>query len=475
MNRPLAVAAALALAASLRAAPSDDIPDVPPPGAAAAAAEPPSFTDRTSEAFSKLSPLINSEKWDAALAILNDAQSAAPPDSYDLAVILDTKARLLLKGKSDYPDAIPLWEEALALYRRHPGYYRRDDVLQMLTGLAQMHYQVGAALKDRAAQLAHFQRAVALMRHWMRSDPRPSADEVQFYASLLYYTAVANPAQVDRTELAEAERAAQMGLELAVKPRAGFYQLLLAAAQQRDDLARVAEYLELLVALPGDPAAKRTYWPDLVAVYETLAAAEKSPREQRRRYADAVNALERAEQAGDLASSSDHYTRARLYYQAGDVPEAIDLLREGLRSGGIANTLENWKTLSFFYEDEGRENEAIGALREAEIRFPHNGGIDFSISELYEGLDRNADAFDYAGRALRRGGLGSRRVAAYQHYIWLAYDLRRYPDALRALAESKQYPECRSDPELQRLERQFQQLGLEPAAPSGTLYAHAPR
>lgn len=429
---------------------SDNVPDVSTepenPNA-----QTPQLSDKTQEAFSKLKPLIDSKQYDAALAIMDDAEKSADPNSYDMALILDTKAKLLLEGKNDYKDAIEPWERCLQLYRDHHNYFERSEVVTMLLGLAQMNYEVGAESKNKAFQEEHFNRAIVYMRHWVRATKQPNIEQVQFYASLLYYAAVLDPAHINKRDLDQAAKEAQLGLELSIKPRPVFYQLLLAIAQQRGDYRMSAEYMQLLLTLPGDASAKKQYYPDLVSIYNNLAGEAKNQYEQRRYYADAINSIENAQKLGLMKTPKDNYNLVTLYYTVGQYERAIDLLKAGLEHGTIANTLANWQALSYFYQEVDENFPAIDALVEAEQRFPRDGALDFSIAQLYEELDHSAEAFDFAGRAIHKGGLGRHLFAAYQLYAYLGYELKKYPLALKAIAEAEKLPDAKKDTELPRL------------------------
>lgn len=443
----IALFAAVAFAASVAAQGTDTGSEqlrLPPPIPKGHIWQNPPLTDATTQAFEEIQPLIDRKAWDDAMAVLNKAEAAAAPESYDLAIILDTKAKLYLQGKADYARAIAEWEKAFQLGQSHTNYFRRRDTAQTLIGLAELHYELVAGLKDKAAQRYHLGRALHYIRWWMQAAPRPTAEGVQFYSTLEYYAAVADPAHIDRAELGHAKSLAKLGLSLSVKPNASYYQMLVAIAQEEGDFTSAAEYLELMESLPGDAAVKRGYWPDLVACYNALAGAtEQEPWLQRIYYARAINAIERAQALGYMKAPRDNYNLVTLYFAAGQTGTAADLLSAGLHSGAIESTLQNWQALSYFYQDEDRSADAVSALKEAADRFPGHGEIDYTISQIYDGMDRTAEAFEYAGRALAAGNLRRHLFGAYELYAYLGYELKRYPQALAAIDSAEKLPEAK--------------------------------
>lgn len=403
--------------------------------------QPLEFTDKTTQAFSELRPLLDSKQWDAALDLVNKTIAENDPNSYDMAVLLDTKAKLLIEGKNDYAGAIQPWEQCLQLYKAHPEYFKRNDIMSMLVNLAQINYQLVATSKDKAVQEQGINRAIAYMRVWMQAKRHPGVDQVQLYATLLYYKAVADPSHINMAALRQAGKVAQLGLELTTVPRPGFYQLLVAVSQQEGDLKKAADYLQLLVTIPGEKSQWKNYYQELVAIYNNLAGdSDKNPRQQRVYYADAINSLERAQSLGYLKQQTDNYNLVSMYYAVGQFGRAIDLLNTGLHDGGIKDSESMWKDLSYFYQEEGQNFQAIDALKEAARRYPRDGGLEFTISQIYNELNQEPQAFAAVEQAIREGGLGDHEFTAYQLYAWLAYSLKHYNRALKAIEACERLP-----------------------------------
>src|SRR5215212_11282714 len=93
-------------------------PAPPPPQGAGKAEEkrPPSFSEKTSEAFSKLKPLQDAQDWNGMLKLLD----AIPvtPGSYDEAYVLNMKAKLY--GQlGQVAKALAPWERAIQLSDQH--------------------------------------------------------------------------------------------------------------------------------------------------------------------------------------------------------------------------------------------------------------------------------------------------------------------------------------------------------------------
>ena len=108
---------------------------------AAAEEQPPPFSDKTSEAFTKLPAVVEAKDWDGALALINGALAIAGPDSYDRAYLMDTLAKLEFQ-KDDIAKAIGDWEVALQLADAHPNYFKPKERLDLILFVAQTSSQL---------------------------------------------------------------------------------------------------------------------------------------------------------------------------------------------------------------------------------------------------------------------------------------------------------------------------------------------
>jgi len=421
LHRFVAIGAALILAAGLPAAlRADD-------------SEAPSLSDSVGDALGKLRPLIDAKDWAGAEKLVDDLIPTVQADSYDLSVLLDTKARLLIQN-NDYAGSLAPMEQALQISDRH-HFSSASKTMEDLSLLSQLYYQeAGNAKSPKDVQLAAYDKAIAYIERWFTLSQKPSEETTVYYASVLYNEALAingdhpDPALVQKTQ-----EVVRKGLQISVHPRENLYVLLLATLQQQNKDAEAAEVLESV--LERNPTNK-SFWPELVSFYVTLAQAnEKNKEEFRKYYVRAINALERAQSLGYMNTPNDHYLLFTFYYDTGQFGFAADLLYQGLHSGTIASDITNWELLSTSYQQINQEFKAIEILKEASQKFPANGNLDSQIGQIYLGLEKNEDAYAYYKLAVDTGSL-DRAWATYNTLSYLAFELGKLEEAKAAIDQA---------------------------------------
>ena len=423
----------------------------------------PSISDHTREVFGKLKPLVEERNWDEALALLNELVATVPPESYDMAFILDTKAGILAQ-QDDMSLAIQPWEGFLRLCDKY-HYYDRQHVNEVVHYLAQIYFQVGSTIKfppgsDSARlheeQRVDFEKAVAFTKRWSANQAYLTQDDEESYANQLYNLAVCNPDKADDHLLVLAEKETKKGLLMAIHPRDQLYELLVLIYQQQGDFERLSQYLELLAKLKPDSKA---YWPQLMSVYLTLAGNnEKDKAKFHAYYARAILALERAQEHGVLKDPKNNYNLVSMYYSVGQFATATDLLSAGLRNETISSTEQNWRILAYCYEQLNEYEKAIGVYKEAEQHLPEAAGqFDFDIARTYTQMDKETEAYDYYRSAVAKGHLSSASgYSAYLNIAFAGYELHHYDEALAACDAAAKFPEAAKDKQLPNLRQGIQ-------------------
>ena len=406
--------------------------------------------EKTSAAFGQLKPLSEAKNFDGMLAILDALVPVVEPTSYDMALILDMRAKLYGQ-KEQFDKAIGSWEAMLRISEPNE-YFDSKATLETLLYLAQFCYQVGVNSKVAAVQQQYINKSSEYFKRWLSSTPKPSADILMFYASILYNQAVADPKKVDPNLLAQAKAEVEKGLLYSAHPKEGLYVLLLAILQQQNDVIRASEVLELLVK---SYPAKKDYWPSLWASYlnmanEATVAEKKDEAKAREFYVRAINTMERAQAIGLMNSAKDNLTLVNLYLTAGQFGTATDLLYSGLKNGKIDSDAKNWQTLGYFYQQANMEMKAIGALREASKLFPKTGQFDLQIGQIYLSMEKTKDAYESFKTAISRGGL-DKPHAVYQAYAYAAFELEEFDEALKACDEAVKFPDGAKDQQLPKL------------------------
>jgi tetratricopeptide (TPR) repeat protein len=409
---------------------------------------PPGLNEKVSEALQqKMKPLLDAKNWEGALVVIDGILATVDGNSYDAAFISDIKGKVFLQ-KNDYAAAIAPMETMLRIADAHKNYFDKKSVLDTVYFLAQIYYQEGTASKVPAKQQQDFNKSASYIKRWLQTAPKKNQEGALFYASILYNQAVVNPEKVDMELIKKSKAEVQEGLLTAIKPKDGFYILLLAALQQQGDVAASAEILELMVRMKPD---NKTYWQQLMASYLNMGGGnEKDETKTRENVARAINTLERAQALGLMKTPKDNYNLVTMYYNAGQFGRATDLLYAGLKNGDIESDIKNWQLLAYSYQQVGQDLQAITVLREAEKKFP-SGQIDFQIGQIYSAMEnRTADAFAAYSAAVAKGGL-EKPHSAYMFLAYTAFELEKFEVALAAIAKAEATPEGAKDGQLKRL------------------------
>jgi hypothetical protein len=391
---------------------------------------PPSLSDAVGDALGKLRPLIDAKDWSGAQKLIDDLIPTVQPDSYDLAVLLDTKARVMIQN-NDYSGSLAPMEEALSISDRH-HFNDATKTMEDLSLLSQLYYQAaGNSKAAKEEQLADYTKAINYIERWFKLSTKANEEMTVYYASVLYNYAMAlNSEHPDAALVQRTQDAVEKGLHIAVHPRDNLYVLLLATLQQQGKNAEAADVLEAV--LQQNPQNK-SFWPELVSFYVNLAQSNDKDKDLfLKYYVRAINALERAQALGFMDTPKDHYLLFTFYYDTAQYGAAADLLYNGLHSGAIEGNITNWQLLSTSYQQINQEFKAIDVLKEAADKFPENGNLDFQISQIYLGQDKNQDAYTYCKLAADTGHLDKPWVV-YNTLAYLSFELGKVDEAKSAI------------------------------------------
>jgi len=394
-------------------------------------AEPPSLSDAVGDGLAKIRPMLDAKPPDYAgsNAVVDKLITEAEADSYDMNILLETRARILIQQAS-YAAAIKPMEAALDIADRH-HFNNAKQTMDIVNLLAQLYHQTADdPKKSHEEQIENYEKAVGYMHRWFKLNTKPNEDISFYYAQLLYSEAAAkNQEHPDPALIKEARETVEKVLLMSVHPKPSTYAFLLATLNQEQDYTRASEMLELM--LSRNPSNK-SYWADLVMFYMILGQNSKDEAVIRKYNIRAINAIERAQALGYLRTTKDNFNLFTLYYNSNQFGAAADILHDGLMSGNVDPILANWQLLASSYEQINQEFKAIDALKEASKRFPKNGELDVKISQVYYGLGDNDKSFEYAKIAMEKGGL-SKPLQTYEFIAYLAYELHNYDFAKVAI------------------------------------------
>lgn len=408
--------------------------------------KPHSVGEKTQEAFGKLKPLQEAQNYNGMLQLLDSIQ--VQPGSYDEALILDMKAKIY-GMTNQLSKALPPWERVVQLSDQH-GYFDKKAVTDIVFYLAQLYAQEGATTKDPAQQQQHFTKAVNYFRRYFDATPKPTPESLMGYASTLYYRAVANPNNIDQNLIKEARSIVERGLTSSIKPKEGFYQLLLTLQQQQNDMAGSAEVLELLLKQQPN---KKDYWQTLMAIYLQLSEkAKDDPTLSREYLTRAIVTFERAQALGFLNTPKDNLNLVSLYLMANQFTKGTELLYNGMKGGKIESEPNNWRLLGRYYLEANLNQQAINVLKEAAKLFPKNGEIELQTAQIYLQMEKTKEAHEHAKIAAQKGNFEATKPYSVHYLIaYTAYELGNLEDASKAIAECEKFPEAAKDPQLPKL------------------------
>ncbi len=408
---------------------------------------PHSVGEKTSEAFQKLRPLQEAQNFPGMLALLEGVQFV--PGSYDEALILDMKAKIFAMT-NQLTKAIAPWERAVQLSDQH-GYFPEKQTLETVSLLAQLYGQEGSTSKVPAQQQQHFAKAIVYFKRFLEKTKKPTPETMMAYASILYYKGAADPNKLDMAVMAEARAIVEQGLVGAIKPREGFYQLLLTLQQQTNDMSGSAEILELL--LKQSPA-KKDFWQLLMASYLQLSdkASKTDPTLSREYLVRAIVTCERAQSLGHMKTPKDSMNLVSLYLMAGQFSRGTELLYTGMKSGGIESEPNNWRVLGRYYLEANMNTRAIEVLKEAAKLFPKNGEIEVQVAQIYIQMENNREALKHAKEAIKKGNFEATKPFSVHYLVaYTAYDLGEIDEAQAAITVAAKFPEAEKDPQFPKL------------------------
>lgn len=420
-----------------------------------------SLSEKVSEAFTKqLKPLQDKQDWNAMLQLLDTLQVA--PGSYDEALILDMKAKLYATT-NQLSKAIGPWERSIQLSDEH-GYFTEKQTNETIALLAQLFGQEGSTVKvpaegqpgrqqALAQQQQYFGKAIQYFKRYLEKTPKPTPEMMMAYASILYYKAAGDSNKVDQALLKEARTVVEQGLMTSIKPKEGFYQLLLTLQQQQNDMAGSAEILELLLKQSPN---KKDYWQMLMAIYLQLsdkARNEKKDEQAAREFVvRAIVTAERAQALGHLQTPKDNMNLVSLYLMANQFSKGTELLYNGMKAGKIESEPNNWRVLGRYYMEANQNDQAVKVLQEAAKLFPKNGEIELQIAQLYIQMEKPKEALAHAKVAVQKGNFETTKPFA-AHYLvaYTSYDLGLIDEAAKAIAVAEKFPEAAKDPQFPKL------------------------
>lgn len=392
------------------------------------------ISDKVSESLGKIQELTEAKQWDETLAIIDTQLLTAAPESYDTTVLKQIKIQVLLTQER-YAEAISPMEDVLRLGMAY-DFMDQRRILEFNQILSQLYFQEATAIKgttpaDARKKTEYLRKAYQAIKVYLAENDSPTEDSLSYAATMIYTQATMDESKTDTALLNEARDIAEQGLLMSLQPRESFYVLILAALQQDAKNKEAAEILELLVR---QKPTNRQYWQQLQATYLNLAnEAPDGSRENIEWNIRTVLTIDRAQKLAILDEPRDHFNRVGILMNIQQFDQAIRYLVEGLNSGKIEDTQQNWEYLASSYQQVHKQLAAIDALQTAAKKWPTEGELDFRIANIYYTTDKLEDAYKSGSTALSKGNLKN-RPATLMFVAYMGYELKKYEDAL-VLAE----------------------------------------
>ncbi len=389
------------------------------------------ISEKTSAGFAKLRPLLDAKDHPAALALVRTLASEARPGSFDLYVLSQIEAQILLT-QNQLATAVSPLERTLALADGNPAFFEPGPVLELLQLLAQLRYQLAAEAKTPAERRTGYDQALAYAERWLTLSPGPSGD-MHALAASLHYTIATLEDKPDTDRLGRA--LGQTREALLARPALHTQTLLLEIAchlQLGQNLA-AAERLELLAEREPDNAST---WSQLQAIYLGAAAEQKDPAEATRLNLRALHTLRRAQAHGHLTTPKDHYTVVAIHFNLQHYGRAAELLEKGLTEGTLEGDKRNWERLVSAHQQTHRLDLARAALERAVAKFPNDGALEFTFAQFLQQVGDMEAAYIRGEAALAKTGL-AQPGQVHLYLAYLAYELQRYEAAQGWIARAR--------------------------------------
>lgn len=403
--------------------------------------------EKVGDALQKLKPLQDAKDYKGMLALVDQQLASVKPTSYDAAYLLDIKAKIYLQ-LDQLSGAIEPWRQVLKLSEQY-GYKDEKERLEIMKFLGQLIFMEATTVKEKNRQQQLVEQAGGYLKSYLAKNPKPESEMQMLYANILFSEATVDESRVNEQKLREARTLIEKGMLNEIRPKEGFYMLMLAVLQQQNDYIHSAEYMELLLQQYPN---KKDIWSALFGTYVNLANnAKGDSKEQRNYFVRAINTVERAQKLGFMNTPRDNYNLFTVYLNAGYIIEACDLLYKGMKSGAIESSQTNWRILGAYYQQANKDLQAIAVLKEATKLFPHDGGLDLLIGQFYQQMDKIKDAHDAYARAVKKGNLGEHPHQAWLYLAYTSLEIEDYQGALNAIAEAAKLPDGAKDPQVKSL------------------------
>lgn len=348
-----------------------------------------SMSTKVGDIILEVSELIDQNKFDEALTLLNKVKEMSKLSDYEK-VNMHSMFGYLYFALEDYGKAINAYETLLAL----------PDVpepaqQQAIRTLAQLAF----VREDYQAAIRYANRYMDMFG--------PDSDMYALIGTAYYSIAAAkaNPTKADFQKIVPpVDSAMSLARDNGLDMKENWWLLLRVAYWEQDDYPKVRDVLEQLVI--GWP--KKEYWTQLSGVYYEL---KDEPRQ--------LGAYEAAYDQDLLEKSSELVQLAQLFIQAEAPYKGARVLEKGYEAKQVERTVSNLRLYSQAWQMAAEDRKAIPPLKEA-AGMSDDGELYARLAQSYLNLSEYNNCIDASNRALNKGGLKN------QGNVYLIFGMCQY-------------------------------------------------
>jgi len=313
---------------------------------------------------------VGDERYDDAFNDLRKMLGRAGRDSY-LEAILNQALGQVEWARENYDEALGYFEKAVGL-----DTLPNQTHFALMYQLAQLYY-----MKER------YDKALDRLDLWFCQSPEENIT-AEAWVLKAYIHAV-------RENYSEAQAAIERAIAVAEDAREAWYQLKLVTHFELKQYPEAAETLEILISKRPD---RKEYWMQISQVHFMLKQDEK-----------ALAVLSLAERSNLLGDETDVIYLSSLYSNSELPYKAAWVLETGIQDGRVAPSQANWTLVADAWYAAEELDKSLKAYEKAG-EAAEDGEIDLRRGYILIDLERWQAALQSLNEALRKGGLGERKM-----------------------------------------------------------------
>ena len=359
------------------------------------------LTERTYNRLSRIYEDIGDDNLAEAYEALSSLLDRTRREEFEQATVLQAMGHVRAQQER-YSEAI--------------GYFRRSIDLNQLPN--REHFEMMLQVAYLYHAMERYQDALDQIDLWFCVSPAEGENVIN-----VWVMKASIHAQLD--EFRQALEAIDMAIALSDEPRENWYQLKLGMHFELNEYPEAADVLRILIRMRPD---SKNYWVQLSSILLELDDEN-----------DARSVLALAYRKGLLDRQTEYLQLASLQ-QSHDAPrKAAEVLEDGLGSGVIEETRQNWEMAAGAWYEARELERALDAYERAGA-LSADGGLDLQRAFILTNLERWDDVADALERAMELGGLNERQRGDVHLLRGMSlYNQGQFDAAIEAFNEATNY------------------------------------